>query len=168
MKIIFLDVDGELTYSAYRNKDTEDIDIEKVKMLKHICDSTGSKVVISSSWRLNDVDYKILVGILTNNGIDVIDKTVYIEEECLDNVPEWIFQTNVEDYDFNIKHGTGRAAEVEQWINEHNVESFVILDDEDWNWVEYGYDKNWVQPSWFDGGLKQEHVDDAIRILNGE
>ena len=31
MNICFLDVDGELTYSGYRNKETADIDIEKVK-----------------------------------------------------------------------------------------------------------------------------------------
>ena len=168
MKIIFLDVDGELTYSTYINKDTEHIDIEKVKMLKHICDSTNAKVVVSSSWRLDDTWYKILVDILVDNGIEVIDKTVYIQEECLDHIPEWVIQTSVEDYDFNIKHGTGRAAEVEQWINEHKVSSFVILDDEDWNWAEYGYDTHWVQPSWFDGGLKEKHVEKAIKILNGE
>ena len=33
MKIIFLDVDGELTYSNYRNEETADIDIEKVKRM---------------------------------------------------------------------------------------------------------------------------------------
>ncbi len=36
MKVIFLDVDGELTYSNYKNKETANIDIEKVKMLKEI------------------------------------------------------------------------------------------------------------------------------------
>ena len=35
-----------------------------------------------------------------------------------------------------------------------------------WNWSDYGYDTHWIQPTWFgDGGLKQEHVDKAIRIL---
>ena len=167
MNIVFLDVDGELTYSTYRNEDTEDIDIEKVKLVKKICDNTGAKVVISSSWRLHDVSYNKLVDILSNNGVDVIGKTIYIAEEFLDNVPEWIIQTNVEDYDFNIKFGTGRAAEIQQWINEHDVENFVILDDEDWAWSEYKYDKHWVQSSWFDGGLKNEHVEQAIKILKG-
>lgn len=32
MKIVFLDVDGELTYSAYKNEKTANIDIEKVKL----------------------------------------------------------------------------------------------------------------------------------------
>ena len=29
MKIIFLDVDGELTYSDYHNAETSEIDVEK-------------------------------------------------------------------------------------------------------------------------------------------
>ena len=33
MKIVFLDVDGELTYSDYENAETANIDIEKVKLL---------------------------------------------------------------------------------------------------------------------------------------
>ena len=41
MKIIFLDVDGELTYSNYQNRETANIDIEKVKLVKEICDKTG-------------------------------------------------------------------------------------------------------------------------------
>ena len=51
MNIVFLDVDGELTYSDYDNAETANIDIEKVKLLKEICDSTNAKVVIISSWR---------------------------------------------------------------------------------------------------------------------
>lgn len=51
IKIVFLDVDGELTYSDYKNEKTANIDIEKVKLLKEICDKTDAKVVISSSWR---------------------------------------------------------------------------------------------------------------------
>ena len=34
MNIVFLDVDGELTYSDYENAETANIDIERVKLLK--------------------------------------------------------------------------------------------------------------------------------------
>lgn len=75
MKIIFLDVDGELTYSNYRNEETADIDIEKVKLLKEICDKTNAKVVISSSW-IGTEDYTpkiyyVLREILSKNHIIV-------------------------------------------------------------------------------------------------
>ena len=46
-KIIFLDFDGVIT--TLKSKWT--IDNEKVKLVKQICDATGAKIVISSSWR---------------------------------------------------------------------------------------------------------------------
>ena len=74
MKIIFLDVDGELTYSNYQNRETANIDIEKVKLVKEICDKTGAKVVISSSWRGSEdytpKIYYVLIEILSKNGIN--------------------------------------------------------------------------------------------------
>ena len=172
MKIVFLDVDGELTYSGYRNKETADIDIAKVKLLKEICDKTDAKVVISSSWRGSETYtpriYYILIDILTTNGIEVLGDTPYINERFDGDTSEIIAITTLEDLpDLKMEHGTGRAAEIQKWINEHDVDNFVILDDEDWDWSDYGYDKHWVQPTWFgDGGLQQEHVDKAIEILN--
>lgn len=172
MKIIFLDVDGELTYSDYQNEDTANIDIEKVKLLKEICDKTNAKVVISSSWRgYGDYTpriYCILLDILNKYDIEVIDKTSYIPTEFDGDVSELTACTTVEELPyFQIKYGTGRAAEIQKWINEHDVDSFVILDDEDFSWSDYGYDKHWIQPTWFgNGGLKEEHVIKAIEILN--
>lgn len=160
MKVVFLDCDGELTYSDYENKNTANIDIEKVKLLKEICDKTGAKVVISSSWRGSEnftpKCYYILIDILNSNGIKVLGDIPYLKTEYEENT-------------LHIKYGTGRAAEIQKWINEHDVDNFVILDDEDWSWSDYGYDTHWIQPTWFsDGGLKREHVDKAIEILNGE
>lgn len=173
MNIVFLDVDGELTYSDYYNEETAHIDIEKVKLLKEICDKTNAKVVISSSWRGSDAYtpriYHILIDILTNNGIEVLGDTPYIKTEFEGDVPDSISSTTLEDLpNLKIKYGTGRAAEVQKWISEHNIGNFVILDDEDFEWSDYGYDKHWIQPTWFgDGGLKMEHVDKAIEILRG-
>ena len=174
MNIIFLDVDGELTYSDYENEETANIDIEKVKLLKEICDKTDAKVVISSSWRGSDSYtpriYYILTDILTSIGIEVLGDTPHIKAEFQGDVSQNIAETTLEDLPYlKIKYGTGRAAEIKKWIDEHDVDNFVILDDEDFDWSDYGYDKHWIQPTWFgDGGLKREHVDIAIGILNGE
>ena len=174
MKIIFLDCDGELTYSDYENEETANIDIEKVKLLKEICDKTDAKVVISSSWRGSDSYtpriYYVLIDILTSNGIEVLGDTPHLPTEFEGNVPDSISLTTLEELsNLKIKHGTGRVAEIQKWICEHDVDNFVILDDEDWDWSDYGYDTHWIQPTWFgDGGLKREHVDMAIVILNGE
>lgn len=169
VKIIFLDVDGELTYSNYQNRETANIDIEKVKLVKEICDKTGAKVVISSSWRGSEdytpKIYYVLIEILSKNDIKVLGDTPYLKTEIIGDVHETI--SLEENLDLKCKYGTGRAAEIQKWINEHEVESFVILDDEDWQWSDYGYENNWIQPTWFgDGGLKREHVDMAINILN--
>lgn len=174
MNICFLDVDGEITYSDYDNDETANIDIEKVKLLKEICDKTNAKVVISSSWRGSETYtpriYYILIDILTTNGIEVLGDTPHLPTEFEGNVPDSIHLTTLEDLPhLKLKYGTGRAAEIQKWINEHDVDNFVILDDEDFNWSDYGYDTHWVQPTWFgDGGLKREHVDRAIEILRGE
>lgn len=169
MKVIFLDVDGELTYNNYRNEETANIDIGKVKLLKEICDKTDAKVVISSSWRGSEdytpKIYHVLRKILAENMIDVLGDTPYLKTEIIGNIPETI--NLEEDLNIKCKYGTGRAAEIQKWLNEHEVESFVILDDEDWQWSDYGYENNWIQPTWFvDGGLKREHVDMAVNILN--
>lgn len=169
MKIIFLDVDGELTYSNYQNEETANIDIEKVKLLKEICEKTDAKVVISSSWRGTEnytpKIYYILRELLSKYNIEVLGDTPYLKTEIIGDVPETIRLE--ENLDIKCKYGTGRAAEIQKWINEYEVESFVILDDEDWQWSEYGYENNWIQPTWFgEGGLKREHVDKAIKILN--
>lgn len=173
MNIVFLDVDGELTYSDYKNKETANIDIEKVKLLKEICDKTNAKVVISSSWRGSETHtpriYYTLIDILTSNGIEVLGDTPHLPTEYEGDVPDTISLDMLEDlHCLKTKYETGRAAEIQKWISEHDVDNFVILDDEDWDWSDYGYDKHWVQPTWFgDGGLKREHVDRAIEILGG-
>ena len=172
MKVIFLDVDGELTYSDYRNPSTANIDVEKVKLLKQICDATDAKVVISSSWRggpgFYPVIYFILREILEDCGIDVIGDTPFVPTTVDPYYSDIISLDDISE-EFHVKFGTGRAEEIHRWIKENNPEAFVILDDEEWNWKDYGYDKYWIQPTWYgDGGLKPEHVERAIRILNGE
>lgn len=168
MNVVFLDVDGELTYSNYKNKSTANIDPEKVKLLKEICDCTDAKVVISSSWKgtedFTPSIYYTLIRILKQYGIEVIGDTPYIKEASCD---QDLQTKSLEDLNYvKLQHGTGRAAEVDVWLKEHEVDNFVILDDEDWDWSEYGFDDNWIQPTWYgDGGLKQEHVDKAIKIL---
>lgn len=46
-KIIFLDFDGVITTV----KSNWNLDKEKMELVKQICDATGAKIVISSSWR---------------------------------------------------------------------------------------------------------------------
>lgn len=52
MKVIFLDFDGVITTEESRSK----LDLSKMRLVKKICDATGAKIVISSSWRYSTVE----------------------------------------------------------------------------------------------------------------
>lgn len=111
MKIIFLDIDGVLNSDEYFDKISnldiqgieQEIDIEKVKLLKEAINETGAKVVLSSSWRYTRKGQQ-LKELLSNYEI-YVDSTPFIQNE--------------------------RGLEIKQWLSENQcIEDFVILDDE--------------------------------------
>lgn len=111
MKVIFLDVDGVLNSDEYFNsiKDKKintienQIDINKVKLLKQAVNTTGAKLVLSSSWRYTK-NANNLKALLLNYGM-IVDSTPFLNNE--------------------------RGKEIKKWLEEHkNVEDYVILDDE--------------------------------------
>ena len=147
MKVIFLDVDGVLVHSNYENLDTCDIDTTKVELLKYICDETDAVTVISSSWRGINYNhtpkcYDVLRSVLASASIPVLGNTPFSES-------------------------SQRAKEIKEWMLSQRgcIESFVIFDDEDWNWKDYGFERNWIQTSFDEGGLTKEHADHAICLL---
>lgn len=181
MKVIFLDVDGILTY-INSGKQNGGIDETRVERLKEIVNETGAKIVIISSWKgyylKNGTYYKpkiydVLESVLKKHDLLIYDNTIYIDLKYRKELPlgasyslEELNNISLEEY---LDPTTTRAAEVYNWIKEHpDVESFVILDDEDHLWSYYGYNKYWIQPSWYqkDGGLQPEHIKEAIEILN--
>lgn len=151
-KIIFLDIDGVLNGKYFfktRGDSMDQIDDEKVKILKYIIDSTGAKIVLSSAWRNffdNDFDFPIhnrakeLVSALNKYGIYIYDKT-----------------------DDNGKRGN----EITDYImNDNNIESFVILDDEihDFYAFDFLFD-HFVETNFDLNGLNWRHAEKAIEIL---
>lgn len=88
MKVIFLDIDGVLNHEAfykerYENRNGEtgwehpysEIDPNAVSNLNNLCDETGAKIVISSTWRKSGLEY--CKDVLEKMGFtgDVIDIT---------------------------------------------------------------------------------------------
>lgn len=62
-----------------------------------------------------------------------------------------------------------KAVEKEKIARRHpEVESFVILDDSDYEWGELA--EHWVATSFYEenGGLREEHVEKALYILNNK
>lgn len=71
--------------------------------------------------------------------------------------------------DISFEPCTGRGAEVAKYIKDNGITQFVILDDEDWDWVYYGLDKHWCKSTYYDkqyGGLQPEHIAKAIQLLS--
>lgn len=160
--IIFLDVDGVLNSSAYfkENKGKGRIEISNfhLQMLAKIYHSCNAKIVLSSSWReLDDPSdihvywmYEYLINELARYDMEIIDKTPYVDNNRPLEIKTWL-----DNYDQNV--------------------NFVSLDD-DWSrkhYNKYGIGEHLVKTKFFcyevsEGGLQQEHVDRAIKILKGE
>lgn len=189
MKIIFLDIDGVLNgwdFSKYvkyniwsvipskkikdfiRKKLSHytDVDKKRVKRLGKICKKTGAKVVLSSSWRNGLLRHttrhydsnrnKLFWNLMDKYHIEVISKTP------------------------RLRTSYKREDEIKAWLSKHNgeVENYVILDDEDAD-LQVFIDNHLVKTSHKDyegwiacserkwSGLTKEHVEQAIKILNG-
>lgn len=111
MKVIFLDIDGVLNSDEYfdkiKNSNIQgienEVDIEKIKLLKKAIDETGAKVVLTSSWRY------------TRNA---------------QHLKELLLQYNIF-ADSTPFFQNKRGLEIKKWLeNNPNVKDFVILDDE--------------------------------------
>ena len=148
MKVIFLDVDGVLNDQnlIFEKFKTKEIEISKDKLLllkKIITSSNDIKVVLSSSWR---------IGLLRKDGKIVADTTYH--KEFLELLKEY----DIEIYDITPSM-MSRPEEIKYYLDNNDIESYVILDDEDLN------DDNQVKTDFFNGGLTEEHVPLAIDIL---
>lgn len=160
-KIIFLDIDGVLNSMDYfeQTKDCKgytEINPEKVKLLKEIIDRTGAEIVLSSTWRnlgkrKNEPEhpmYTYLTDTLKEYGMEIVDHTPYI--------------------------GQDRTKEIKAWLDKQSDKDirFVSLDDDfqKQKYDEVGIGDCLVRTSFYekDGGLRREHVEKAVEILNRE
>lgn len=151
-KIIFLDIDGvintqditrfhkgrpgEYAYGVFTEEDY--FDQGCVKCLNSIISSTDAKLVISSSWRI------------------LFDMEMLSDFFSRQNVQGEII-------DYTGRMGCERGHEIQAWLNTHKgIKSFVILDD--------GSDMVHLSPylvkTTWEKGLEEEHVAEAISILN--
>jgi len=144
-RIIFLDIDGVLNTDQSRDKDLL-LDHEKVSLLREIVFRTNSSVVISSTWRYQ-VDLKCLKFALQCLGCNMVD--------IWDMVPTQLKGK----YD-----NPNRGCYIKEWLDEHDYEKYVILDDlSEENFLESQYKYLVRTDSNF--GLVQASVEDAVEIM---
>ena len=157
--IIFLDIDGVLTSeqndiknqeyytNMYRllheTKDSElilklmDIDIEKIYMLKEVCNITNAKIVITSTWR-NNIIYQLVEEQLISKGLPIIDTTPYINNK--------------------------RGEEIRAFLRKNKVDNYVIVDDdifEDFNELIYDL----IRTTYYGEGLTEDNCEEIVRRL---
>lgn len=121
MKTIFLDIDGVLNkispeyHTPHKGVDgmLTMVEPELVNRLNLIVDRTGAELVLSSSWR-HLKDWREVM------------KASGIVKKFLDRTPRYVSAS---------KHGTIeceliRGHNIKDWLDEHEVEDYVILDDE--------------------------------------
>lgn len=122
-------------------------------------DATEAKIVLSSTWRmLREIDGEPALAMYTHLNRTLEENGIYIE-------------------DFTPVIGNNRPLEIRKYIYDHGLNNdinfrFVSLDDD---FIEKEYDSvglahGLIQTSYWrsPGGLQQEHVEKAIKILNGE
>ena len=137
MKVIFLDVDGVLNSS--QDGFTIKLGTNKhLELLKQIVDKTDAKIVLSSSWRINNKTKSFIENKLNEYGMSIISSTPDL--------------------------GSSRGEEIKSWLREtiDFIDSFVILDD-DSDMDEYTR-ASLVQTN-RDMGLQETDVIKAINIL---
>lgn len=153
MKVIFLDFDGVITSPDSKWK----IDMHKIKIINDICDKTGAKIVVSSTWRMGYCD-----------DVSVFHehlKQYFIKHNYLDK-----FKDTFDKFISNIIGMTEcidglRGNEIKSYMNEHpEVENYVIIDDDS----DMCDDQlcNFVQTDTWDG-ITERDAKLCVDILNG-
>lgn len=155
MKIIFTDIDGVLNEDTTPTRTKSRvifIDEEKLLRLKRIVNATGAKIVLSSTWRYDRDDPKY-------NG-DFLEL-----REAFHNV-------GLDFYDFTPVDAIGirRGMEIRAWLGLHRgeVDQFIILDDELFDFEERGLLPRLIKTDFAYGGLTEELTQEAIDLLMGE
>ena len=152
MKVIFLDIDGVLNDSNSNSNCNGiiGIDDKKVKLLSQIAYNTKSVLVLVSSWKIfwerqykddqreagNYLDRK-----LKRQRLYILDKTTH--------------------------YGSERGREISEFLQKHKVEKWIVLDDEIFeDYEKYDILPHLVKTDFYNGGLKEYHVEKAIKLLN--
>jgi len=151
-KIVFVDVDGVLNCI-----DSEDrfhgfigIDYCAVKLLKEIIEATGAEIVLISSWK---------------------SRWYKDHKNCQDNLANYLDQRlaeeNLKILDKTEGSSFDRGHGIIDWLSEHPTDSWIVLDDEIFDdYEECGILPHLVKTSFYDGGIKEKHVETAIQMLN--
>ena len=153
MKIIFLDIDGVLNSSDYRQRMGMDyfsqiIDRRKMPLLKHMVEETGAEVVLSSTWRK-----------FWNPGETQTDSAGQYFFDLFREYGLWIHSKTP------VLERAGRNEEIQAWLERNPyIDGYVILDDKDFGWSD-SLRTHFVQTDLGGDGLEENQVQQVIDVL---
>jgi hypothetical protein len=152
LKVIFLDIDGVLNDSNSNSKccGVIGIDDKKVKLLSKIAYNTKSVLVLVSSWKIywerlyKDEQYE---------WGNYLDRKLKRQRLCI--------------LDKTTNYGSKRGKEISEFLQKYQVEKWIVLDDEIFeDYEEYEILSHLVKTDFYNGGLKECHVEMAIELLS--
>lgn len=150
MKIIFLDFDGVITTPSSKYC----LSPPHMDILGKILESTGAYIVISSSWRRYNLEQTI--NFITSRSNPFVGKNPFPFIDRVIDITKRLRPIKMSDY-------IHRGDEIQEWLDRHEVESYVILDDIN-NMLE-SQQSHLVLTDEIDG-LTEKDVEKAIGILN--
>lgn len=106
MKVLFLDIDGVLnTPKLIKTFGYDYIDPVLVAIVAKIVNETSAKIVLSSTWRKEEVNRRLVEEALAQHYLEIHD--------CTPVFDGWV----------------DRCEEIREWLSDNEVSKFAILDD---------------------------------------
>lgn len=143
MKVIFLDFDGVITTP------NGNLSTEKMNLVERIIKETGARIVISSSWRSCSLE----------KTLETLSKEMFSLSKYVVGITKRLY---IMDGDGEC-YGSLRGIEIAEYVDSHNVENYVIIDDDLDMLLEQK--KYLVKINTF-LGLQESDIEKAIKILN--
>lgn len=116
MKIIFLDFDGVITTPSSKYC----LSPPHMDILGKILESTGAYIVISSSWRRYNLEQTI--NFITSRSNPFVGENPFPFTDKVIDIAKRLTPIKMSEYIY-------RGDEIKEWLDNNEVESYVILDD---------------------------------------
>jgi len=146
MGVLFLDIDGVVLSGRelWASGNNRYLPPAKIALVREVCDRTGCKIVVSSTWRRSDETRPML----QHAGLVLHD----------DWRTDWR-----NDYVGSIIIGQRRGVEIFRWLARHPGTAYAIVDDDsDMLPEQMPY---FVQTQ-YDDGIEREHVERLVTTLS--
>lgn len=144
MKCIFLDFDGVINNWHH----FDEVSIENAIILKKIVDISDAKIIATTSNKYS---------------LQRFDKVDYHSSNFYYNYVKFLNELGIQIYDLTPLVNANRTLEIQKYLQEHDVEQYVILDDE---LIGEELQEHQVFLDLY-RGLQEEHIIPALNILNG-